>query len=151
MKKYIWKISGILFLVLMAGFVYAGKGTAQNQDEALQKAEKRENAVRMRVSDIMGEKVQNLKGDEYGTVGDIILHRDGTVEYLILLHGGILGLGKSLVPIPWNRVVNSEKEGLLVVDMSDELLEKAPSFSEEEWQKFEKEDWIKEINKHFGK
>ena len=134
MKSPGWMIAGILLLAC----------------PALMNAEEREISTRMRVSDIMGEKVQNLKGDDYGTVGDMILHKNGTIDYIILLHGGILGMGESLVPVPWYRVVDSEKKGFLVIDLDDELLKKAPSFSEEEWQKFEKEDWNEEIKKYYG-
>lgn len=151
MGKCVWMVSGMLFFVWMPGFVCPENSSAQNQDETFQKAEKRENAVRMRVSDIMGEKVKNLKGDVYGTVGDMVLHRNGTVDYIILLHGGILGLGERLVPIPWNRVVTSKREGFLVVDVGDELLKNAPNFSEEDWQKFDKDEWVKEIENYFGK
>ncbi len=150
MKSSLW-----IIVVLVAGFLFTGPvftdfGKSRAQKEAVPNAEKRKNVIRMRASDLMGEQVRNKKGEEYGTLGDIILHNNGTIDYVILLHGGILGLGKKLVPIPWKRVLDTENEGALIIDVDDELLKNAPNFSEEEWEKFEKDEWNEEIEKYYG-
>jgi len=149
MKARAWMIAGTLLWACLA-LLNPEYSLAESGNESIQNAEQRENSIRIRVSDIMGEKVRNLKGDDYGTVGDMILHKNGTIDYIILLHGGILGMGESLVPVPWYRVVDSERKGFLVIDLDDELLKNAPSFSEEEWQRFENEDWNEEIKKYYG-
>jgi len=149
MKARAWMIAGTLVWACLA-LLNPEYSLAESGNESIQNAEQRENSIRIRVSDIMGEKVRNLKGDDYGTVGDMILHKNGTIDYIILLHGGILGMGESLVPVPWYRVVDSERKGFLVIDLDDELLKNAPSFSEEEWQRFENEDWNEEIKKYYG-
>jgi len=149
MKARAWMIAGTLLWACLA-LLNPEYSLAESGNESIQNAEQRENSIRIRVSDIMGEKVRNLKGDDYGTVGDMILHKNGAIDYIILLHGGILGMGESLVPVPWYRVVDSERKGFLVIDLDDELLKNAPSFSEEEWQRFENEDWNEEIKKYYG-
>jgi sporulation protein YlmC with PRC-barrel domain len=121
MKRSLWIVVGLVSIFIFTGPVFTEFGKGRAQEEAVSNAEKRENAIRMRVSDLMGEKIKNKKGDEYGTLGDMILHKDGTIDYAILLHGGILGLGKSLIPIPWSRVLNTESEGVLIIDVDDEL------------------------------
>ena len=142
MRKHLLTILGILFFLICTEPGYA-------QKEAEDKG-KRMNLVRMRVSDLLGETVQNRKGDDYGTVADIVVQRDGSIDYIILLHGGILGMGEKLIPIPWSKVIDSSKQGLLKIDVNDSFLENAPRFSEEEWEKFETEAWNREIEKYYG-
>ncbi|MFW5640458.1 MAG: PRC-barrel domain-containing protein [Thermodesulfobacteriota bacterium] len=149
MKRFLWIIVGWVSILILSGPVFIEFGKSSAKEESVSNAEKPEDAIRIRVSDLMGEKIRNKDGDEYGTLGDMILHKDGTIDYAILLHGGILGLGKSLIPIPWSRVLDTENEGVLVIDVDDELIENAPNFSEEEWDKFGNDEWNKEIEKYY--
>ena len=53
-----------------------------------------------RVSQLMDRDVKGSNGEKIGEVSDVILDRNGNVSYIIVSHGGVLGMGDRLTPIP---------------------------------------------------
>ena len=52
-------------------------------------------------SSLKGDKVVNYKGEDLGTIEEIMIDLDrGRVAYAVLSFGGFLGLGDKLLPSP---------------------------------------------------
>jgi sporulation protein YlmC with PRC-barrel domain len=89
-----------------------------------------------RASTLVGMEVENREGTNVGKLEDLLVDvRDGQVRYGILSFGGILGIGDKLFPIPWRELTLriDENKAYLVADVSEDFLNKAPSFARNEW------------------
>lgn len=84
----------------------------------------------LRASEFIGEDVHNGKGEEVGTVDDLILHRDDKVLYAVISVGGFLGIGDKLVAVPFDdlKIGAKDVDGLVVYDTSKEQLKALPEF-----------------------
>jgi sporulation protein YlmC with PRC-barrel domain len=80
------------------------------------------------LSNIIGMDVHNRQGERLGRIDEIVLNRDGSVNYAVIAHGGFLGIGDNHVAVPWDRLtLDAERQGA-VMDTTREQLEHAPRF-----------------------
>ena len=86
----------------------------------------------IRTEKLVGMKVVNGKGEELGTVDDIVLNDNGTVSGLILRTGGVLGVGGKSVAIAWRDVAGAIHSDAINVQMTKDQIEKAPAFKTKE-------------------
>ncbi len=104
----------------------------------------------VRMSLIMDKTVTNGLGQELGSIADVVVGPDSKVRFIILSHGGVLGIGDKLIPIPWKTVAIDEKNNRVHVDVNKKSLERAPNFSPEEWPSFTKAEWEKKIFTYYA-
>jgi sporulation protein YlmC with PRC-barrel domain len=95
----------------------------------------------IRLSKLMKATVRNNFGEDLGTIEDVITDQNGKLDYVILSHGGILGIGEKLIPIPIQAVQPSDKEQTVMVNVAKNALEKAPSFDAKNWPNFSQPAW----------
>jgi sporulation protein YlmC with PRC-barrel domain len=103
-----------------------------------------------RVSKILGKKVISQKGEDLGKIEDIVLNKDGCLDYIVLAPGGLLGTGDRLIPIPWKAVKTSAQADTIIVAMDKGQLEKAPNFESKKWPNFTDSEWYGKIREFFG-
>lgn len=85
---------------------------------------------RILVSEIVGRDVVNRRGEELGTVDRVIRSNDRL--YVVLEHGGFLGLGEDEVAVPLDRISSVQGDDqLLMRGMSEEDIEAMPNISSE--------------------
>ena len=93
-----------------------------------------------RTSKLIGANVQNTKGEDLGEIEDMVVSKDGRIQYVVLAHGGVLGAGEKLFAIPWKAVRAGDKEDTYIINIDKERLAKAPSFQRENWPNFADRD-----------
>jgi hypothetical protein len=103
-----------------------------------------------RVSDILKTTVENRHGEKLGTVQDLMVGADGCLKYAILSHGGVLGIGDVLIPIPFNALETNVQKATAVLDMDKETLEKALNFETKTWPDFTAAEWEEKIDRYFA-
>lgn len=87
----------------------------------------------IRVSKVIGTKVQSETGQKIGKVEDVILDKESNhVMFAVLSFGGFVGVGEKYHPVPWSALDYDENEDAYVVGYSKEQLQKAPVGSVEE-------------------
>ena len=86
-----------------------------------------------RVTKIIGKAVISQKGEALGKIEDIVLSKEGCLDYMILAPGGLLGSGDRLIPIPWKAVTTGAQADTIIVNMDKSQLEKAPNFESNKW------------------
>ncbi len=118
--------------------------TAQNRDHRSDMA--------LRASSLLDRELMSRTGEELGKVSDIIINRKGEISYLIVSHGGWLGMGNDLVPIPWHavNVVRQGEESRLVANFNRKDLEKAPTLSENDLENLNSESWQRELRGYYN-
>lgn len=79
-------------------------------------------------NDIIGETVRNGKGQELGSVEDLIVTSQERVVMAILSVGGVLGIGDKLVAVSYDKL-HRAADGFVLFDISPDELEKMLAFS----------------------
>jgi hypothetical protein len=78
---------------------------------------------------VEGTNVYNPNGEKLGSIYNVMIGKaSGQVEYAVLQFGGMLGLGSDYYPLPWDVLTYDEDQGGYVVELSKEMLEKAPHY-----------------------
>jgi sporulation protein YlmC with PRC-barrel domain len=152
----------IMIIVFAAGYTYAAEteeasapppaesqGTSNVPQQPSASAEKIFKGG-ARATQIIGKAVINTQGERLGRVYDLIFSKDGCMDYLVLGHGGLLGIGNKLVPIPWKSVQTGPQSDVLIVSMDKASFEKAPSFETKQWPDFSSPELKKKIFGYFG-
>lgn len=150
-RRWLWA-AGVLF-VLGAGAALAADNSMNPQDQSNQAyqsnspatpsdqpagrvtlTERVGNASLHRATNLIGAKVLNTKGENLGTVYDIVLTPDRKfVSYAALAHGGMLGMGTKYFAIPWSALQYSAANHSLLLDASKQDLDNAQGFDKNNW------------------
>ena len=102
-------------------------------------------------STIMGDTVRNTRGEELGTLEEIMLDLDsGQVAYAVLSFGGFLGFGDKLFAIPWQALSVDTENKEIVLAVSKEKLENAPGFEQDDWPRSVEPSWMAEVYSYYG-
>jgi sporulation protein YlmC with PRC-barrel domain len=130
----------------------AGEGYGQDQEFGQQMGEQ-EGSIR--ASELMDKSVKDQQGNEIGSVEDLIVSQEGEVEFLILSEGAeFLGIGEEeFIPIPWDQVDAqgySPDQDELTVNVDEQTLREAPTFTDDEWQTFTQGDMDQEVRGYYG-
>jgi hypothetical protein len=139
-------ISGAFFgmtTILPGNIVRAGDQSAAGMNDA--------RAVKIidRANDILSRGVANEKGEHLGYSKDLIIGKDGCIAYLVLLRGSAFGDIGPLIPIPWSMVTLQEFNKPLLVNVSPDVIRKAPGFTLDNWPNFFSPLEMKDINEYF--
>ena len=79
---------------------------------------------------VEGTAVRRPSGEKIGTIQRVMIDKiSGQVAYAVLSFGGILGLGKKHLPIPWSRLQYNRLAEAYELDLSDEELKRAPAYA----------------------
>ncbi|HSZ24587.1 MAG TPA: PRC-barrel domain-containing protein [Cytophagaceae bacterium] len=98
---------------------------------------------------IIGDKVENKKGEIIGKIKDIMLNiQEGNIEYIVIEFGGFLGFGEKLFAVPFSALKLNHKKEDFILDVEKEFLEKAPGFNKEHWP--ETNSHYFEVSSHWG-
>ena len=103
-----------------------------------------------RVSEILKTTVENRQGEKLGTIQDLMVGVDGCLKYVILSHGGFLGIGDVLIPIPFDALTTVGEKGTTVLDFDKQTLEKALNFESKTWPDFTAAEWEEKIDRYFA-
>ena len=102
-------------------------------------------------STLKGDKVVNEKGEQLGTIDELMINLEsGRIAYAVLSFGGFLGMGDKLFAIPWSALRVDTEEKRLVLNVPKEKLEKAPGFDPENWPDMADRTWGAGIENYYG-
>jgi sporulation protein YlmC with PRC-barrel domain len=102
-------------------------------------------------STLKGDDVVNRRGEDLGIIEDLMIDLDrGRVAYAVLSFGGFLGMGDKLFAIPWEALTIDTAEKRFVLNVSKELLERAPGFDKSNWPDMADPAWGVELYDYYG-
>ena len=100
---------------------------------------------------LIGDGVRNSQGENLGTVEDFMFDLEGgKIAYVVVSHGGVLGMGEKLFAVPWNAFRLDTQKHSLVLDVDKELLKNAEGFDKGNWPNVADHDWGQRTHQHYG-
>jgi len=99
----------------------------------------------LHAADVVGADVRNMENDDLGEIEDVVMSSNGDTSYAILSHGGFLGMGQKQIAVPWRqlKVTDSGESPVFVLNVSEEVLDNAPSFDRDTWSEIDNTEWRK--------
>jgi len=84
---------------------------------------------------LLGKSVQNPKGEDLGTIDELVIDKTGEVKYAVLAHGGVLGIGAEMTAVSWKLLQLSPEADyyILNLEISKEQLADIPTFNRDHW------------------
>ena len=83
---------------------------------------------------IIGDKVENTKGEKIGKIKDIMLDiTSGKIEYVVLEFGGFLEFNEKLFAIPFSALKLNPQKQFFILNIEKDFLKKAPGFEKDHW------------------
>lgn len=101
---------------------------------------------------VLGAKVLSSSNQEkIGSVKNLVINpADGRVDYAIVSHGGVAGIGDTLVAVPWDTFEYQSKDRVLAIGMTADQLKNAPEFKEDQWSMLGERTWRQKTHDFFG-
>jgi len=105
----------------------------------------------MSADTLQGDSVVNMKGEDLGSIEDIMIDvPNGRVAYAVLSFGGILGIGDKLFAIPWDALTLDADRECFVLDVEEDQLKNAPGFDKDHWPSMADRTWGREIHTYYN-
>jgi sporulation protein YlmC with PRC-barrel domain len=103
-------------------------------------------------SKVEGTAVYNRQGESLGSIYDVMIDkRSGDVAYAVMSFGGFLGIGQRYHPLPWNMLDYDERQSGYVVDLNKEMLEKAPSYAQDQEPNWADQTYVRRIDDYYDR
>ena len=77
---------------------------------------------------IIGDKVKNFEGVDLGKVKELLLNAEsGKIEYGVISHGGIAGIGAKDIAVPYEAFTLQKEDDFFILNVDKETLDNAHS------------------------
>ncbi len=109
----------------------------------------------VRVSKLIGMKIQNSNKESVGQINDFVIDPSSTrVQYVAVTYGGFLGLGDKMFAVPMQaiRITNDPDNSsrvILVMDVTKEQMTGAQGFDENNWPNFSNAEFASELHRRY--
>lgn len=88
----------------------------------------------IRASEMLGYNIENSAGDDVGEIEDIVVDLNSArVLYAVLSFGGFTDLGENFYAVPLRTLNFNHENETFVLDVDENMLQNAPSFSMDDW------------------
>jgi sporulation protein YlmC with PRC-barrel domain len=99
----------------------------------------------------MGKKAISQKGEDLGKIEDIVLTKEGCLDFIVLAPEGLFGGGAHYIPIPWKLVKTGVQADTIIIEKDRSQLEKAPAIEKAKWpQIITDNEWYGKVRGFFG-
>ena len=101
-------------------------------------------------SGLQGTRVETREGEAVGNVGELMLDIErGRIAYVVVAHGGFMGLGERLHAIPWCALTADPERHCLVLQADRDTFLAAPGFDKDHWPYTPDAAWHHTLHRHY--
>ena len=102
---------------------------------------------RLTATSIIGDKVENLDGENLGTIENLMVNiSSGMIEYVVLESGSFLGLGGKYFAVPFSQLyLNPDKE-CFILNREKEYFNNIPGFDKSHWPDTNDHSYFKDVD-----
>lgn len=79
---------------------------------------------------LVGMKVQSEDNAHIGRINNVVVDKNGHVEYAVVKLGGFLGLGSKKVTVAWNEMRVDDQRGVVKISKTKDQLKDEPEYHE---------------------
>ena len=98
--------------------------------------------------DVEGTNVYGAGDSKIGSIDHLMIDKSsGKVTYAVMSFGGILGMGHSHYPLPWNALKYDTALGGYRTGITENQIKDAPAFSDDSWGD---RTWETRVHQHYG-
>lgn len=106
---------------------------------------------RLTATSIIGDKVENLQGEDLGTIDNLMINlHTGRVEYAVLEFGSVLGIGGKLFAIPFKEMRVASGRHVFIVDRDKDYLRMSPGFDKDHWPATNDHSYYGDVDSYWG-
>lgn len=100
---------------------------------------------------IIGDQVANNQGEHLGKIKDIMLDiQQGTISYVVMEVGGILGINEKLFAIPYKALKLDAADQKFILHIAKDQLEQAPGFDKDHWPGTNSHEYFNGVGTYWG-
>ena len=104
-----------------------------------------------KVSGIIGMTVRNYQNEKLGKIADLAVDvESGRIVQVIISHGGLLGMGSTLTPVPAGALHQDNVEKIFHLDTSLEKFNAAPKWEIAKWDEDTQSNRLSEVYGYYG-
>lgn len=105
----------------------------------------------VRVSQLKDKNVYNADGQRIGTIADLVIDTaNDDTHYIVLGRGGVMGLGETLHPVPWDAVKYNPGKQSFTVDATKDKIDNSPGFTRDKWPDMSDPAWKAQVDRYYG-
>jgi PRC-barrel domain len=96
-------------------------------------------------------RVKSPQGEDLGKIEEVMIDTElGRVAYAVLSFGGFWGLGDKWAPVPWDAVALQPDQKVLLLQIEQEKIPKAPNFEPTPLPDLANRSWGAVIHTYYG-
>lgn len=100
---------------------------------------------------LIGDTVQNSQNENLGSVQDLMIDlQGGRIAYVVISHGGVLGIGDKLFAVPWNAFSLDAEGRNLLLEVDKDKLKNAEGFDKNSWPNTADRTWGQQVHDYYG-
>ena len=107
---------------------------------------------RLTATSIIGDAVENSKGDKLGKIDNLMINLStGQVEYAVIEHGGLLGVGSKLFAIPFDELQVDEVKECFILNRDKDYVKDSPGFDANHWPATNDHSYFDSVNSYYNR
>lgn len=107
---------------------------------------------RLTATSIIGDAVENTKGDKLGKIDNLMINLStGQVEYAVIEHGGLLGVGSKLFAIPFAELQVDEVKECFILNRDKDYVKESPGFDANHWPATNDHSYFDSVNSYYNR
>jgi sporulation protein YlmC with PRC-barrel domain len=132
-----------------SGSTQPNAASSQHQRDATKKADAsmKDSTTDKLEAEMVGMKVEMSTGENLGEVKEVLFDTRGDASYVVISHGGMMGIGSKRTAVPWATVKSVMREDKLIMDRSQ--LEQAPVLPRGKTQDTSKGTWSRDADAYW--
>ena len=107
---------------------------------------------RLTATSIIGDSVENTKGEQLGKIDNLMINLStGKVEYAVIEHGGLLGVGSKLFAVPFDELRVDEVKEIFILNRDKAYVKEAPGFDSNHWPATNDHSYFDSVNSYYNR